>query len=59
MRLGCLDRGRITFNAMRNAGFHHTLTVDARNWGQDWQLIMRNNEPLCRQTDSGILRFVI
>ena len=29
--------------AMRNAGFHHTLMVDAPNWGQDWQFIMRNN----------------
>jgi hypothetical protein len=28
---------------MRNAGFHHTLMVDAPNWGQDWQFIMRDN----------------
>ena len=28
---------------MRNAGFQHTLIVDAPNWGQDWQSIMRNN----------------
>jgi mannan endo-1,4-beta-mannosidase len=28
---------------MRNAGFQHTLIVDAPNWGQDWQFIMRDN----------------
>ncbi len=28
---------------MRNAGFDHTLVVDAPNWGQDWQFIMRDN----------------
>jgi len=29
--------------AMRDAGFQHTLMVDAPNWGQDWSLTMRNN----------------
>ncbi|MGB8980298.1 MAG: cellulase family glycosylhydrolase, partial [Anaerolineales bacterium] len=29
--------------AMRNAGFDHTLMVDAPNWGQDWQFVMRDN----------------
>jgi mannan endo-1,4-beta-mannosidase len=28
---------------MRNAGFDHTIVVDAPNWGQDWQFIMRDN----------------
>lgn len=28
---------------MRQAGFEHTLIVDAPNWGQDWQGIMRDN----------------
>ncbi|MER2490391.1 cellulase family glycosylhydrolase [Catenovulum sediminis] len=28
---------------LRNAGFTHTLMVDAPNWGQDWQNIMRDN----------------
>ncbi len=28
---------------MRSAGLHHTLMVDAPNWGQDWQFIMRDN----------------
>jgi len=29
--------------AMRAAGFRHTLVVDAPNWGQDWQFVMRDN----------------
>lgn len=28
---------------MRNAGFDHTLVIDAPNWGQDWQFVMRDN----------------
>ena len=28
---------------MRQAGITHTLMVDAGNWGQDWQYIMRDN----------------
>ena len=28
---------------LRQAGFEHTLVVDAPNWGQDWQHIMRDN----------------
>ncbi|WP_160050702.1 MULTISPECIES: cellulase family glycosylhydrolase [unclassified Nocardiopsis] len=28
---------------LRDAGFDHTLVVDAPNWGQDWQGIMRDN----------------
>lgn len=28
---------------MRSAGFSHTLMVDAPNWGQDWQNVMRDN----------------
>jgi mannan endo-1,4-beta-mannosidase len=28
---------------LRNAGFDHTIVVDAPNWGQDWQFIMRDN----------------
>lgn len=27
--------------ALRNAGFEHTLMVDAPNWGQDWENTMR------------------
>ncbi|MFV0137559.1 cellulase family glycosylhydrolase [Streptomyces sp. HMX87] len=28
---------------MRDAGFGHTLVVDAPNWGQDWSFTMRDN----------------
>jgi mannan endo-1,4-beta-mannosidase len=28
---------------MRNAGFQHMLMVDAPNWGQDWEHVMRDN----------------
>jgi mannan endo-1,4-beta-mannosidase len=28
---------------LRNAGFQHTIMVDAPNWGQDWQFVMRDN----------------
>jgi mannan endo-1,4-beta-mannosidase len=28
---------------MRAAGYDHTLVVDAPNWGQDWQFVMRDN----------------
>ncbi|MFJ2115993.1 MULTISPECIES: cellulase family glycosylhydrolase [unclassified Streptomyces] len=28
---------------LRNAGFNHTLMVDAPNWGQDWSFTMRDN----------------
>lgn len=27
---------------LRNAGFSHLLMIDAPNWGQDWENIMRN-----------------
>ncbi|MGW0434815.1 cellulase family glycosylhydrolase [Micromonospora sp. NPDC003197] len=28
---------------LRNAGFDHTIMVDAPNWGQDWSFTMRDN----------------
>ncbi|WP_063753208.1 glycoside hydrolase family 5 protein, partial [Streptomyces resistomycificus] len=28
---------------LRGAGFEHTIMVDAPNWGQDWQNVMRTN----------------
>lgn len=34
---------RDAITRLRNAGFDHTLMVDAANWGQDWENIMRNN----------------
>lgn len=36
---------------MRNAGFQHTLMVDAPNWGQDWQFVMRDNAASVFATD--------
>jgi mannan endo-1,4-beta-mannosidase len=29
--------------ALRDAGFNHAIMVDAPNWGQDWENIMRDN----------------
>ncbi|MEV6637428.1 cellulase family glycosylhydrolase [Actinoplanes sp. NPDC051470] len=28
---------------LRSAGFGHAIMVDAPNWGQDWQFVMRDN----------------
>ncbi|HSB00743.1 MAG TPA: glycoside hydrolase family 5 protein, partial [Anaerolineales bacterium] len=38
-----VEATRSAIIAMRNAGFDHTLMVDAPNWGQDWQFVMRDN----------------
>ena len=38
-----VDDTKNAITAMRSAGFQHTLMVDAPNWGQDWQFIMRDN----------------
>jgi mannan endo-1,4-beta-mannosidase len=38
--------------AMRNAGFQHTLMVDAPNWGQDWQFVMRDNAASIKSADT-------
>ena len=37
--------------ALRNAGFQHMLIVDAPNWGQDWQFVMRDNAAGIFNTD--------
>lgn len=37
---------------LRNAGFNHTLMIDAPNWGQDWQFVMRDNAPQIFDHDS-------
>ncbi len=34
---------RNAVQALRSAGFNHTLMVDAPNWGQDWSFTMRDN----------------
>ncbi|MDT0328214.1 cellulase family glycosylhydrolase [Nocardiopsis lambiniae] len=36
---------------LRAAGFEHTLVVDAPNWGQDWQGIMRRDAPQVAAAD--------
>ena len=36
---------------LRNAGFQHTIMVDAPNWGQDWQFTMRDNAVAVRSAD--------
>ncbi len=38
--------------SLRNAGFKHALMVDAANWGQDWQNIMRDNAASVLAADS-------
>ena len=37
---------------LRNAGFQHTLMIDAPNWGQDWQFTMRDNAQTVYNADS-------
>jgi mannan endo-1,4-beta-mannosidase len=44
-----------TINAiqrLRNAGFQHTLMIDAPNWGQDWQFVMRDNAQAVYNADA-------
>jgi mannan endo-1,4-beta-mannosidase len=36
---------------MRSNGFEHALIVDAPNWGQDWQFVMRDNAPAVAAAD--------
>jgi mannan endo-1,4-beta-mannosidase len=38
--------------AMRAAGFQHTLMIDAPNWGQDTQFVMKDNAPSVWASDS-------
>ena len=37
---------------LRSAGFQHTLMIDAPNWGQDWQFVMRDNAQAVYSADS-------
>lgn len=37
---------------LRNAGFQHTIMIDAPNWGQDWQFVMRDNATAVRAADT-------
>ncbi|THA28300.1 beta-mannosidase [Streptomyces sp. A1277] len=45
---------------LRAAGFAHTIMIDAPNWGQDWQGVMRDNAQALYDADStGNLLFSI
>ncbi|MFH8974395.1 cellulase family glycosylhydrolase [Streptomyces sp. NPDC017890] len=45
---------------LRDAGFQHTIMVDAPNWGQDWQGVMRANAQSVHDADpTGNLIFSI
>ncbi|MDL5200026.1 cellulase family glycosylhydrolase [Streptomyces sp. ALI-76-A] len=37
---------------LRGAGFEHTIMVDAPNWGQDWQGVMRANAQAVYDADT-------
>ncbi|MEE4490333.1 cellulase family glycosylhydrolase [Streptomyces sp. BE230] len=37
---------------LRSAGFAHTIMVDAPNWGQDWQGVMRDNAQAVYDADT-------
>ncbi|GHJ42005.1 cellulase family glycosylhydrolase [Streptomyces sp. TS71-3] len=37
---------------LRNAGLQHTIMVDAPNWGQDWQGVMRANARTVHDADT-------
>ncbi|MDX3233070.1 cellulase family glycosylhydrolase [Streptomyces sp. ME19-01-6] len=37
---------------LRNAGFQHTIMIDAPNWGQDWQNVMRDNAQAVYKADT-------
>nr|WP_307167491.1 cellulase family glycosylhydrolase [Streptomyces rishiriensis] len=40
---GWTDPTIAAIKKLRNAGLQHTIMVDAPNWGQDWQGVMRAN----------------
>ncbi|NNN30075.1 cellulase family glycosylhydrolase [Streptomyces sp. S3(2020)] len=40
---GWTDPTIAAIKKLRGAGFEHTIMVDAPNWGQDWQGVMRAN----------------
>jgi mannan endo-1,4-beta-mannosidase len=49
---GWADATRSAITRLRNAGFQHTIMVDAPNWGQDWQFTMRDNAPSVLAADT-------
>jgi mannan endo-1,4-beta-mannosidase len=48
---GWLDDTLNAIAEMRDAGFEHTLLIDAPNWGQDWEHLMRDNAPQIFESD--------
>jgi mannan endo-1,4-beta-mannosidase len=51
---------RNAITRLRNAGFQHTIMIDAPNWGQDWQFVMRDTAATVFAADpSGNLIFSI
>jgi mannan endo-1,4-beta-mannosidase len=40
---GWTDATKSAITRLRAAGFEHSIMVDAPNWGQDWQFVMRDN----------------
>jgi mannan endo-1,4-beta-mannosidase len=56
--IGNVDAGQWTaataaaVRKMRSNGFEHLLMIDAPNWGQDWQYVMRDNAQTVLDADS-------
>ena len=47
-----VDGHKNAISRLRAAGFKHAIMVDAANWGQDWENIMRYNAPSVLAADS-------
>ena len=47
-----IDATVAAIRKMRSNGFQHLLMVDAPNWGQDWENVMRNNARTILDADS-------
>lgn len=57
---GWTEPTKAAVKKLRAAGFEHTLMVDAPNWGQDWQGVMRANAKSVYEADAtGNLLFSI
>ncbi|GIE95476.1 cellulase family glycosylhydrolase [Paractinoplanes rishiriensis] len=48
---GWINDTKNAITRLRAAGFQHSIMVDAPNWGQDWQFIMRDNAASVFATD--------
>jgi mannan endo-1,4-beta-mannosidase len=47
-----IDATGAAIQKMRSNGFEHLLMVDAPNWGQDWQNVMRDNAQTVADADT-------